>query len=253
LRRGGADRREFASDEIRARNQVSLKGAMGCWAGYQRSKTADQPIAQLCHAAQMLAAAGTLTGRRTAAYPALAPDVVAAGAEFVDRAAVIDGQMVSARAWPDHRRGCASSRRSCGPRRRAGPDRRVVRRRTPRPSAPSVVVYPGLPCPLAIRARRSAAVTPCLAGPHRGLDMLPEQRGQAAAVGLAGQAIRRNPVSSARASQHQGLLVTQRGPVLDKLIQAQRQTLHTHIVKHQGLPPVKSVTRRGSSCLVWGW
>ena len=79
---------------------------MGWWAGYQRSKTrsttADQLIAQLCHAAQVLAAAGTLTGRRTAAYPALAPDMVAAGAEFVDGAAVIDGQMVSARAWPDH-------------------------------------------------------------------------------------------------------------------------------------------------------
>jgi protease I len=33
----------------------------------------DQPVAQLCHAPQVLAAAGTLTGRRTAAYPALAP------------------------------------------------------------------------------------------------------------------------------------------------------------------------------------
>ena len=62
----------------------------------------DQPVAQLCHAPQVLAAAGTLQGRRTAAYPALAPDVTAAGAEFVDGAAVIDGQMVSARAWPDH-------------------------------------------------------------------------------------------------------------------------------------------------------
>ena len=62
----------------------------------------DQPVAQLCHAPQVLAAAGTLRGRRTAAYPALAPDVAAAGAGFVDGAAVIDGQMVSARAWPDH-------------------------------------------------------------------------------------------------------------------------------------------------------
>jgi protease I len=53
-------------------------------------------------APQVLAAAGTLTGRRTAAYPALAPDVAAAGAEYVDSAAVVDGQMVSARAWPDH-------------------------------------------------------------------------------------------------------------------------------------------------------
>jgi len=63
---------------------------------------AEQPVAQLCHAVQVLAAAGTLDGRRTAAYPALEPDVVAAGAEFVDASAVIDGQMVSARAWPDH-------------------------------------------------------------------------------------------------------------------------------------------------------
>ena len=49
-----------------------------------------------------LGRAWTLAGRRTAAYPALASDVAAAGAEFVDSAAVIDGQMVSARAWPDH-------------------------------------------------------------------------------------------------------------------------------------------------------
>ena len=62
----------------------------------------DQPVAQLCHAPLALAAAGVLEGRRTAAYPALEPDVDAAGATFVDSAAVVDGQMVSARAWPDH-------------------------------------------------------------------------------------------------------------------------------------------------------
>src|SRR5438093_11899645 len=62
----------------------------------------ERPVAQLCHAPQALAAAGLLEGRRTAAYPALAPDVEAAGAEFVDSEAVVDGQMVSARAWPDH-------------------------------------------------------------------------------------------------------------------------------------------------------
>ena len=61
-----------------------------------------KPVAQLCHAAQVLAAAGVLKGRRTAAYPALEPDVKAAGAQFVNSEAVIDGVMVSARAWPDH-------------------------------------------------------------------------------------------------------------------------------------------------------
>jgi protease I len=62
----------------------------------------DLPVAQLCHAPLVLAAAGVLSGRRSAAYPALEPDVIAAGAEFVDAAAVVDGQLVSARAWPDH-------------------------------------------------------------------------------------------------------------------------------------------------------
>ena len=62
----------------------------------------EKPVAQLCHAPLALASAGVLTGRRTAAYPALEPDMEAVGAEFVDAAGVVDGTMVSARAWPDH-------------------------------------------------------------------------------------------------------------------------------------------------------
>ncbi|MGO8687851.1 MAG: DJ-1/PfpI family protein [Candidatus Dormibacteria bacterium] len=64
--------------------------------------SASKPVAEICHAPLILAAAGVLAGRRTAAYPALAPDVRAAGAEFVDAAGVVDGLLVSARAWPDH-------------------------------------------------------------------------------------------------------------------------------------------------------
>ena len=62
----------------------------------------SKSVAQLCHPPLALGAAGVLQGRRTAAYPALEPDVGAAGAEFVDGDAVVDGVMVSARAWPDH-------------------------------------------------------------------------------------------------------------------------------------------------------
>jgi protease I len=62
----------------------------------------EKPVAQLCHAALVLAAAGVLKGRETAAYPALESDVIAAGAKFVNSEAVVDGAMVSARAWPDH-------------------------------------------------------------------------------------------------------------------------------------------------------
>ena len=62
----------------------------------------QKPLAHLCHGALTLIAAGLLEGRRSAAYPALEPDIRAAGAEFVDSEAVVDGLMVSARAWPDH-------------------------------------------------------------------------------------------------------------------------------------------------------
>lgn len=61
-----------------------------------------KPVAELCHAPLALAAAGVLEGRKTAAYPALEPDVAQAGGEFVDSAAVVDGELISARAWPDH-------------------------------------------------------------------------------------------------------------------------------------------------------
>lgn len=62
----------------------------------------DAPVAALCHGPLVLAAAGTLAGKRSAAYPALRPDVEAVGGEFVDGDAVVDGQLVTGRAWPDH-------------------------------------------------------------------------------------------------------------------------------------------------------
>jgi protease I len=63
---------------------------------------ADAPVAQLCHGPLVPAASGVLQGVRTAAYPALEPDIQQAGGEFVDAAAVVDGQIVSGRAWGDH-------------------------------------------------------------------------------------------------------------------------------------------------------
>jgi protease I len=61
-----------------------------------------KPVAQICHAALGLIASGVMKGRRSAAYPALEVDLQNAGAEFVNSEAVVDGVMVSARAWPDH-------------------------------------------------------------------------------------------------------------------------------------------------------
>ncbi len=62
----------------------------------------DRPVAQECHAPLVTAAAGVLRGRTTTAFPMLEPDVTAAGATFVDAEAVVDRNLVSARAWNDH-------------------------------------------------------------------------------------------------------------------------------------------------------
>ena len=65
----------------------------------------NKPIAAICHAAQLLAAAGVLKGRRCSCYPAVGPDVVAAGGTYADIAidqACVDGNLVTAPAWPAH-------------------------------------------------------------------------------------------------------------------------------------------------------
>jgi len=64
-----------------------------------------KPIAAICHGAQLLAAAGVLKGRECSAYPACGPEVVAAGGKYVDiavDAAHVDGNLVTAPAWPAH-------------------------------------------------------------------------------------------------------------------------------------------------------
>jgi protease I len=66
---------------------------------------ANKPIAAICHAAQILAAADVIRGRRVSGYSACAPEVRLAGAEFVDTApdrAIRDGNLVSGFAWSAH-------------------------------------------------------------------------------------------------------------------------------------------------------
>lgn len=64
-----------------------------------------KPIAAVCHGLQLLAAAGVLSGRRCTAYPACGPEVQLAGGEFVPvpvTEVVVDGNLVTAPAWPAH-------------------------------------------------------------------------------------------------------------------------------------------------------
>ena len=64
-----------------------------------------KPIAAICHAAQILAAAGALEGKKCSCYPAVGPDVTRAGGTYVDvpmTDAVVDGNLVTGPAWPAH-------------------------------------------------------------------------------------------------------------------------------------------------------
>jgi protease I len=52
-------------------------------------------------------AAGVLKGRRCQAYPAVKPEIIVAGGEWAEPApgfddACVDGNLVSAAAWPAH-------------------------------------------------------------------------------------------------------------------------------------------------------
>ncbi len=71
----------------------------------QQFDAARKPIAAICHGLQVLAAADILKGRRCTAYAACGPEIQLAGGEYeaipVDQAHV-DGNLVTAPAWPAH-------------------------------------------------------------------------------------------------------------------------------------------------------
>lgn len=68
---------------------------------------AKKPIAAVCHGQQILVSAGILKGRTCTAYIAVKPDVEGAGATWCPindtfTNACIDGNLVTAPAWPAH-------------------------------------------------------------------------------------------------------------------------------------------------------
>ncbi len=66
---------------------------------------ADKPIAAICHGAQILTATGLLAGRACTAYPAVGPEVQLCGGKWMDvpvDQAYVDGNLVTAPAWPAH-------------------------------------------------------------------------------------------------------------------------------------------------------
>ncbi len=67
--------------------------------------TAGKPIAAICHGVQILSAAGILQARTSTCYPACSPEINLAGGiyrEIALDAALVDGNLVTAPAWPAH-------------------------------------------------------------------------------------------------------------------------------------------------------
>jgi len=66
-----------------------------------------KPIAAICHGIQILAAARVIDGVACSAYPAVAPEIEMAGGSYVAANATfdnahVDGNFVTAPAWPAH-------------------------------------------------------------------------------------------------------------------------------------------------------
>ncbi len=64
---------------------------------------AKKPVASICHGPQLLTAANVVRGLKVSAYPACEPEVTQAGATYVSLdmdAAITDGLLVTAPAWP---------------------------------------------------------------------------------------------------------------------------------------------------------
>lgn len=60
-----------------------------------------KPVAAVCHGVQILTAFNLVKGRRLTSYIAVKPETEIAGAEWMDKEVVVDGNLVTSRAWPD--------------------------------------------------------------------------------------------------------------------------------------------------------
>jgi protease I len=71
----------------------------------QHFLNANKPLAAICHGIQILTATGLIKGRTLTCYPACSTEVTLAGAIYKEvevSKAVVDGNLVTAPAWPAH-------------------------------------------------------------------------------------------------------------------------------------------------------
>ena len=63
---------------------------------------ANKPVAMVCHGVEIAAAAGVLGGRTATTVAKCALDITQVGGSYVDRACVVDGNLISGRTWHDN-------------------------------------------------------------------------------------------------------------------------------------------------------
>jgi len=61
----------------------------------------NKPVAAICHGPLVLTAYGLVKGRKLTAYGVLKADMEGSGGKFLDQEVVVDGNLVTSRAWPD--------------------------------------------------------------------------------------------------------------------------------------------------------
>jgi protease I len=83
----------FAPDKLRR-----SKAVLSLVEGFN---AAGKPIAFICHAGWVPISAGIIKGRRATSVDAIRDDMVNAGADWVDEATVVDGNLISARTPAD--------------------------------------------------------------------------------------------------------------------------------------------------------
>ena len=83
----------FAPDKLRRSDRVK--------ALVEAFNADSKPIAFICHAGWVPISAGIIKGRRATSVDAIRDDMVNAGAEWVDEACAVDGNLISARTPAD--------------------------------------------------------------------------------------------------------------------------------------------------------
>lgn len=97
-----------ASDEVSAADYDALVIPGGFSPDYMRRtqatvdfvtemNKADKLIAAICHAPWMLASADAIRGKKVTSFFSIKDDLINAGAEWVDREVVVDGNIISPR------------------------------------------------------------------------------------------------------------------------------------------------------------